>query len=74
MSINEGGVADTGSANNELYRKLKDSIECLKSLVAEGIADIRENLNKLRQEVKLELNAVNYTVKDLELTEFKFDS
>ena len=66
LYINEGGVADTGSANNELYRKLKDSIECLKSLVAEGIADIRENLNKLRQEVKLELKAVNYTVKDLE--------
>ena len=28
-SINEGGAADTGSANNELYRKLKDSIEFL---------------------------------------------
>ena len=32
----------------------------------EGFDDIRENLNKLRQEVKLDLKAVNYTVKDLQ--------
>ena len=38
--------------------------ECLKSLLTEGLADIRED--KLRQEFKSHLKAVNFTVKDLE--------
>ena len=38
--------------------------ECLKSLLTEGLADIRED--KLRQDFKSHLKAVNFTVKDLE--------
>ena len=42
-STNEERMADTCSANNTPYSELKDSIECLKTLVTEGLADIRED-------------------------------
>lgn len=58
----EGMAADTDT----LYNELKDSIECLKTLVTEGLADIRNDLDKLRQEFKSDIKAVNSTVKDLE--------
>ena len=69
-STNEEGMADTCSANNTLYselnRELKDSTECLKRLVTEGLADIREDFDKLRREFKSDIKAVNSTIKELE--------
>ena len=65
-STSEEGAADTGSASNTLYGELKDSIECLKTLVTEGLADIREDLDKLRREFKSDIKAVNSTIKELE--------
>ena len=59
-------VVRTNTLYSELNRELKDSTECLKRLVTEGLADIREDFDKLRREFKSDIKAVNSTIKELE--------
>ena len=46
---------------------LKDSIDCLKKVMSEGIAKLHEDMDKLRHEFKKDLDrSVNGTIKDIE--------
>ena len=51
---------------NDLYRELKESIECLKRLVTEGLARLHGDLDILRSEFKSDIKEMSRTIKDLE--------
>ena len=51
---------------NDLYRELKESIECLKRLVTEGLARLHGDLDILLSEFKLDIKEMSCTIKDLE--------
>ena len=51
---------------NELYRELKESIECVKSLVTEGLARLHVDLDILRNEFKTDFKEMSCTIRDLE--------
>ena len=51
---------------NELYRELKQSIECVKNLVTEGLARLHDDLDILRNEFKTDFKEMSCTIKDLE--------
>ena len=66
-SANEEEMAgqDLGT-ENDLYRELKESIECLKRLVTEGLARLHGDLDILRSEFKSDIKEMSCTMKDLE--------
>ena len=51
---------------NDLYRELKESNECLKRLATEGIARLHGDLDILRSEFKSDIKEMTCTIKDLE--------
>ena len=51
---------------NDLNRELKESIECLKRLVTEGLARLHGNLDILQSEFKSDIKEMSRTIKDLE--------
>lgn len=65
-SANEEEMAgqDLGT-ENDLYRELKESIECLKRLVTEGLARLHDDLGILRSEFKSDIKEMSCNIKDL---------
>ena len=63
---------------NELYRELKESIECVKSLVTEGLARLHVDLDILRNEFKTDFKEMSCTIryleKSLNFTQVEVDS
>ena len=64
-STNEESMAAQRDDCN-LYKELKDSIECLKKLVTDGLAELHSDLDKLRYEFKAYLKEVKSSIKELE--------
>ena len=56
-------TAEEGSYFN---KELKDSIDCLKTLVTDGLAELHADLDKLRYEFKADINEVKSSIKKLE--------
>lgn len=45
---------------------MKDSFDCLKKLVTDGLAKIHEDMDKLRKEFKEDLNAIQKHIGEIE--------
>ena len=56
----------TAEEGSYLNKKLKDSIDCLTKLVTNGLAELHEDLDKLRYEFKADINEVKSSIEKLE--------
>lgn len=65
-AIEEEMTGQDLGTENELYRELKESIECVKSLVTEGLARLHGDLDILRNEFKTDFKEMSCTIRDLE--------
>ena len=55
-----------GEEGSYLNKELKDSIDCLKKLVTDGLAELHADLDKLRYEFKANINEVKSSIEKLE--------
>ena len=55
-----------GEEGSYLNKELKDSIDCLKKLVTNGLAELHADLDKLRYEFKADINEVKSSIQKLE--------
>ena len=67
-----------GGEGSYLNKELKDSIDCLKKLVTDGLAELHAGLVKLRYEFKADINEVKSSIQKLknsiEFTQDEVDS
>ena len=76
-AIEEEMIGQDLGTENELYRELKESIECVKSLVTEGLARLHVDLHILRNEFKTDFKEMSCTLKgtlSLNFTQVEVDS
>ena len=59
-------IMPTGEDGSCLNKELKDSIDCLKKLVTDGLAELHADLGKLRYEFKADINEVKSSIQKLE--------